>query len=80
MNISELLDLTIKNKASDLHLLAGIPPSIRVDGALVSLSSLPVLRHEDIEEMVFSLLKPDQKEQFLNNKEFDFSFGHDTGW
>ena len=79
MNISELLDLTIKNKASDLHLLAGIPPSIRVDGALVSLSSLPVLRHEDIEEMVFSLLKPDQKEQFLNNKEFDFSFGFGGG-
>ncbi len=79
MNISELLDLTIKNKASDLHLLVGIPPAIRVDGNLISLSNYPVVTSETIEEMVFSLLKADQKQLLLNNKEFDFSFGFGGG-
>lgn len=79
MNISDLLNLTIKNNASDLHLLAGIPPAIRVDGNLFPISSQPVLTSENIEEMVFSLLKPDQKEHLLANKEFDFSFGFGGG-
>src|SRR3989344_6767013 len=79
MNISDLLNLTIKNKASDLHLLAGIPPSIRVDGNLFPITSEPPLTSEAIEEMVFSLLKPDQKEHLLANKEFDFSFGFGGG-
>ncbi len=79
MTISELLNLTIKNNASDLHLLAGISPAIRVDGNLVPLSNYPVLTKETIEEMVFSLLKPDQKELLINNKEFDFSFGFGGG-
>lgn len=79
MNISDLLNLTIKNKASDLHLLAGIPPAIRVDGNLFPISSQPPLTRENIEEMVFSLLKPDQKERLLANKEFDFSFGFGGG-
>lgn len=79
MNISELLNLTIKNKASDLHLLAGIPPSIRVDGNLFPVSSYAPLSPENIEEMVFSLLKPDQKEHLMANKEFDFSFGFGGG-
>ena len=80
MNISELLDLTIKNKASDLHLLAGIPPAIRVDGNLLPLSNYKALTKEDVEEMAFSLLKPEQKEMLLNNKEFDFSFGFSSDW
>lgn len=79
MNISELLNLTIKNKASDLHLLAGKPPSIRVDGNLFPVSSYSPLTPQDIEEMSFSLLKPDHKEHLLANKEFDFSFGFGGG-
>lgn len=79
MDLSELLNLTIKNKASDLHLLAGIPPSIRVDGNLFPVSSYQPLTTQNIEEMVFSLLKPDQKEHLLSNKEFDFSFGFGGG-
>lgn len=79
MDISQLLDQTIKNKASDLHLLPGIPPSIRVDGVLRPLSNYPALTSEQMEQMVFSLLKPDQKQLLLNNKELDFSFGFGGG-
>lgn len=73
--IKELLELVVKNKASDLHLLVGIPPSIRIDGNLNILNRFPIVKGEDMEEIVFSLLKPDQKELLLANKEIDFSFG-----
>jgi twitching motility protein PilT len=79
MEIHELLDLTIKNNASDLHLLPGIPPSIRIDGVLRYLSNFPPLTPQELEAMVFSILKPEQKELLLNNKEIDFSFGFGGG-
>ncbi len=79
MEINQLLDIVIKNKASDLHLLPGVVPSIRIDGALKFLNTLPVLTKEQVEQMSFSLLKPEQKELLLNNKELDFSFGFGGG-
>lgn len=79
MEIKELLSLTIKNKASDLHLLVGIAPTIRIDGVLNSLSNYPVLTSEAIETMIFSILRPHQKESLLANKELDFSFGYGGG-
>lgn len=79
MNIQELLDLTIKNNASDLHLLNGIPPSIRIDGNLKYLSNYSNLTPDLISEMVFSLITPEQKEFLLKNKELDFSFGFGGG-
>ena len=75
MEIKELLLLTIKNKASDLHLLVGLPPTFRIDGILRPLGSSPALRPEDVESMVYSLLTPEQKELLIANKELDFSFG-----
>jgi len=79
MNIQELLDLTIKNNASDLHLLNGIPPSIRIDGNLKYLSNYSNLTPDVISEMVFSLITPEQKDYLLKNKELDFSFGFGGG-
>ncbi len=79
MDIHELLNLTIKNDASDLHLLSGIPPSLRIDGALRYLSNYNPLEPSQIEEMVFSLLSPEQKEWLSKNKELDFSFGFGGG-
>ncbi|MGH7203816.1 MAG: type IV pilus twitching motility protein PilT [Candidatus Levyibacteriota bacterium] len=76
MIIQELLTLTIKNKASDLHLLVGLPPTFRIDGALRYLTTYPALKSEDLETMIFSLLTPEQKELLLSNKELDFSYGY----
>jgi twitching motility protein PilT len=75
MDIQELLSLTIKNKASDLHLMVGLPPTFRIDGALRYLTTYPALKTVDLETMIFSLLAPEQKELLLTNKELDFSFG-----
>lgn len=75
MDIRELLNITVKNKASDLHLLVGIAPTIRLDGVLNPLINYPPLTNEVLEAMIFSVISPHQKELLLANKELDFSFG-----
>lgn len=79
MEIQELLKITIKSKASDLHLLAGIPPALRIDGSLKYVSDCAALTPEAVEDMIFSLLTPSQKELLISNKELDFSFGFGGG-
>lgn len=79
MDIQQLLKLTTDNNASDLHLIAGIPPAVRIDGALIYVQNYPVLTGEMVDQMVFSLLSPQQKEFLLKNKELDFSFGYGGG-
>jgi twitching motility protein PilT len=75
MDIRELFKITLKEKASDLHLLVGIPPTIRVDGSLKHVTGYEPLKPAEIEGMIYSLLSPDQKELLIANKELDFSFG-----
>lgn len=79
MDIQELLNLTIKNDASDLHLLVGIPPALRIDGVLRYLSNYEPLSPTQIQEMIFSLLSETQKNVFSSQKELDFSFGFGGG-
>lgn len=74
MEIRELLDIAEKLKASDLHLVVGSAPTLRIDGELIPLK-LPVLTPEEIERLVFFILTPEQKELVLANKELDFSYG-----
>jgi twitching motility protein PilT len=56
-----------------------IPPSLRIDGILNSLTNYPPVTEEEMEQMVFSLLSPDQRERLIANKELDFSFGMGGG-
>jgi len=79
MNIRELFKIAVKEKASDLHLLAGIPPTLRIDGSLRYLTGYGPLKPEEIEEMIYSLLNPTQKELLIANKELDFSLGFGEG-
>lgn len=73
MEIHQLLQLTIDRKASDLHLIAGLPPILRVDGELYRVPNTQVLTPEEVQNMVFSVLDGDLKERLVNNKEIDFS-------
>ncbi len=72
--IEILLEEVIKKKASDLHLQVGLPPMLRIDGALLSVNAADVLSEEALETLVFSILDDDQKQILLKDKEFDFSF------
>jgi len=74
MDIQQLLHITVNNKASDLHLIPGVPPALRIDGSLIYASNAPALSHEETHSMIFSLLNQSQKEKFILNKELDFSF------
>lgn len=72
--IELLLDEVVKRKASDLHLQVGLPPMLRVDGALLAVPSSSPLTEETIENLIFAILDEDQKQILLKDKEFDFSF------
>jgi twitching motility protein PilT len=72
--IELLLEEVIKKKASDLHIQVGLPPMLRVDGALIPATNAPVLTEETIETLIFAILDEDQKQILLKDKDFDFSF------
>lgn len=72
--IEVLLEEVVKRKASDLHLQVGLPPMLRVDGALVPVSGADALTDETVEALIFAILDEDQKQILLKDKEFDFSF------
>ena len=72
--IEILLEEVIKKKASDLHLQVGLPPMLRVDGALLPVSGAEALTEETVETLIFAILDEDQKQILLKDKEFDFSF------
>jgi twitching motility protein PilT len=74
--IETLLDEVIKKKGSDLHLQVGLPPMLRVDGALVAVTGADVLDEEAIEALIFAILDDEQKQILLKDKEFDFSFAY----
>ena len=64
----------VKKKASDLHLQVGLPPMLRVDGALAPVTGADALDEETVETLIFAILDEDQKQILLKDKEFDFSF------
>ncbi len=73
MDISELLAFVVKNKASDLHLSAGLPPMIRVQGDIRRIN-LPPLEHKDVHAMVYDIMNDGQRKFYEENLECDFSF------
>ena len=74
IRIESLLEECIKRDASDLHIQVGLPPILRIDGELVKISSVPVLRPEDVEMLIFSTLDEAQRKILIRDKEFDYSF------
>lgn len=73
MIIQEYLEIVVKKEASDLHIVAGSSPMIRIDGSLFPLVPA-LLTPQETENLVFELLSPEQKDILLVNKELDFSF------
>lgn len=73
MTIQDYLETIVKKEASDLHLVVGSPPMMRIDGQLIPISSVQ-LTPEDTETLVHELLSTEQKEMLSVNKELDFSF------
>lgn len=73
MDITELLAFSAKNGASDLHLSAGLPPMIRVDGEVRRIN-LPAMEHKDVHRLVYDIMNDKQRRDYEEFWETDFSF------
>lgn len=73
MEISELLAFSVKNKASDLHLSAGLPPMIRVHGDIRRIN-VPALNNQEVRAMVYDIMSDSQRKAYEAQLEVDFSF------
>lgn len=73
MNITELLAISVKNNASDLHLSSGLPPLIRVDGDIRRLN-MPSLNHQQVLALIYESMNDRQRVEYDTHMEVDFSF------
>lgn len=73
MDIAELLAFSVKNKASDLHLSAGLPPMIRVDGDVRRIN-IPALEHKHVHGLVYDIMGDKARRDYEEFLEVDFSF------
>ena len=73
MQITDLLAFSVKNKASDLHLSAGLPPMIRVHGDVRRIN-LPEMSAEEVGNMIASIMNDHQRKDYQQRLETDFSF------
>jgi len=73
MDVTRLLEFTVKSKASDLHLSAGLPPMIRVHGDVRRISS-DCLEHKHVQALIYDIMNDHQRKQYEEFLEIDFSF------
>jgi len=73
MDITELLSFSVKNNASDLHISAGLPPMIRVDGDVRRIN-IPELDHKTVHGLVYDIMNDKQRKDYEEFLETDFSF------
>jgi twitching motility protein PilT len=73
MDITELLTFMVKNKSSDLHISAGVPPMIRVDGDMRRIN-IPDLEHKEVHGLIYDIMNDKQRKNYEEFFEVDFSF------
>lgn len=74
MNIHDILDQLVTVEGSDIHIVVGSPPMIRVDGNLKPVEGAPILTAEQSEALIYPLLTQEQKDYVAVNKELDFGY------
>lgn len=75
--LKKLLDMAVKEQASDLDISVGHAPNVRLTGQLIPLGQEPIISPKDSEGIAFALMSESQKKQFLQDKEIDFSYQHE---
>ena len=73
MDITKLLNFAVKSGASDLHLTAGMPPMIRVDGDMRRID-LPMMDHKTVHALIYDIMTDKQRKDYEEFLETDFSF------
>ncbi|MEA2475925.1 MAG: twitching motility protein PilT [Actinomycetota bacterium] len=74
LNLADLLDEVTSSGASDLHLTAGLPPMLRIDGELRPIEGQPKLMPRPLQTLIYSMLTQKQRETFEDNLELDLSY------
>ncbi|NIA18366.1 MAG: PilT/PilU family type 4a pilus ATPase [Actinobacteria bacterium] len=74
MDIKKLFQIAVKRAASDLHLVVGMPPILRINGELVEADGVEAITTKDMEREIFSIITAKQKEEFIKTRELDFSY------
>ncbi|KKR19521.1 MAG: Twitching motility protein, partial [Parcubacteria group bacterium GW2011_GWE2_39_37] len=77
MNIKDIFSKAIEQKASDIHLVVGMVPMLRVDGELIEAGE-KIISKKEMEQMIYSILTDEQKKTFLENKDLDFGYETDA--
>src|SRR5215510_4061733 len=75
MELNEILQITLRGAASDIHLKAGLPPMFRVNGSLVPLKDGKRLPPEEVARMAFGIMNEFQKDRFKTTNEVDLAYG-----
>src|SRR4051794_27969313 len=74
LHVNELLQMLLAQRGSDLHLTAGSPPVIRINGELRPVQGVDPINGSDIREMIYAILTQKQRERFENELELDCSY------
>jgi twitching motility protein PilT len=74
IDLNDALIELVKRGGSDLHLTAGLPPMIRMNGQLERMDEFPTMNSRDIQQMIYGLLTQRQREEFENHLELDCSY------
>ncbi|MDP6756444.1 MAG: PilT/PilU family type 4a pilus ATPase, partial [Patescibacteria group bacterium] len=72
--LDELFKIAVNNKASDLHLVVGQPPLIRIDGRLNMVKNQDIMTNEKLEELLFSITSEQQKNNLVKKRDLDMSY------
>lgn len=78
ITLDDLLNAAIEQRASDLHITAGVPPTLRVDGELVPLSEYENVAPPDAQRLMYDIMTADQVQRYESNMELDFSYAFGT--
>ena len=79
MKLDDLFKIAVQKKASDLHIIVGMPPVLRIDGVLGPISGKDKITRKITEELIFPLLSEKQKQIFITEKELDLSYEISSG-
>jgi twitching motility protein PilT len=74
IKIDDLFRIAVDRRASDVHIVSGKPPILRIDGELTEVDGVPPLAPKDTQALVFSILNDKQKQLFIGDRELDMSY------
>ena len=79
MDIQQLFSEATRKEASDLHLVVGYPPMLRVSGVLFPVEGTAILTDEEARQLIYGTFSADQKDIFETNREIDYSLSTPVG-